>query len=181
MSNKYQKTSPVALDEAVQYLQDYIYSALADYGVTDHESYGLCYRNETAAGNIPEWTANGKDYTDVRFDDKHDITTFFISGQGSEIVNQAIANADVFFVVQCKLDKIFPSITHRADQELQNLLSYYINNNPRGHEFTNIITGRSNAYDKLEFEKDSFDDIGSHHVVAFKLNIEYHFSCPNNY
>lgn len=176
MSTKYQHTSALPLDAEIQSIQDYLYSGLATFGVTNYESFARCYVNERDGKNIPEWCTDGKNYVDVLFNDKSYLTTFFLTGDTTS--DETVFETDVSLIVQARLDKLFPSGSKRPDAELINLISYYLNDNPAGHVVEGFVTGFDNVYSGLDVNKEDYVDMGKYCILRFNLKITHYVECP---
>ena len=74
---------------------------------------------------------------------------------------------------QAKLDELFTTVTHRADEELRNMLKMLLKQNPYSFKLTGTTTGIENVYNDLDFNIEYNDDMQQFHVVKFDLEINY--------
>jgi len=172
-----QKISPVGLDKAIDLFQSYIYTKL---GYSDWECYPRGYKNPKKNGLIPEFYEGG-DYDELLFDDKHSITSFFISNDRKTLDN-GLNSTEVSLIVQANLEELFPTIPHRADEELHNDIMFASNKYGYYDHFklVEVLTGIDNVY--REFIKDDvkLDDMNQNHVVRFVYEVKYMNDCCTN-
>lgn len=120
--------TPRGIDNAIQKLQGYLQSSLfAIWGIdpldpvasADYIFYPLVYRNQDENnGYIAELYTGDGNYKEVFFDDqvKKGFSWFGMSPRISADVNPAV---DIHLVTFARLDELYPSIIHRADNEIR--------------------------------------------------------------
>jgi len=177
---KQQRISPVGVDKAIAAFQDYLYSTAKIGGVliSDWESYDRVYKNPKAARGsalIPEHFTGGKDYQEVFYNDNFSLTSFFIMDEDSEFENGQMI-ADVSLIFQANLDELYPTIAHRADEELRNLFihlsqKYYSFDS---FQFINLETTIDSVYREFEREQIRLEDMSEKH--CFRLNYEVRYT-----
>jgi len=121
------KTNPTGVDSQIQKLQTDIHKKLMTRWGLDmndstqnalYECYGRCYRNKKDTGYVAELFLGGKDYKDAYWNDNLYALSFF--SEDSRVVaekGQAKVNVAIIFFVN--LEKLKPSIAHRADEEVR--------------------------------------------------------------
>jgi hypothetical protein len=167
------KTNPVGIDKPIDRLQNYLYNSLA---WANYESYHRAYTNEKNGIKIPEiYTSNGE-YKNVFYNDNFDATSFFIIDENRD--TETVNRVDLSLIYQVDLTKIKPAITHRADEEVLNEISFYLKRNSYGFDLTNVKTGISNVYSGLNLEMPKGDDISNRFVARFDLVTNYEITCP---
>ena len=166
------KTSPVGIDFAIQQIQKGVY---AELGWANYQSYGRCYINESEVGLKAEVYTSLGDYADCLFDDRYYATSFFYVEPKIEYNERAEAN--ISLIVQANLKKLYPSITHRADEELHNDVITALKKRIDSGEITGITTGLSNVYSDLKIDNIKYTDISDFHCVKFDFKINYDFDC----
>ena len=174
------KISPVGIDVIIDGLQNYLYTNLLDKGWTSYESYPRAYKNETKEGNIiPEFYTKEGEYEEVYFDDAFNATSFFLTRDTSELASESNYTTDVKIIFQVKLNKLYPSITHRADEEMHKDVMLLLEKNPYTDGFViKKTTGIKKVYNDEGLEKtNEFEDMSNYHVVKFDLKINYRYNC----
>lgn len=167
------KTSPVGIDIVIQALQTYLYNNLTTW--TNYQSYGRAYLNESERGIVAEVYDSKGEYKDCLFDDKFNVTSFFMVDQSIDYVEKGTAN--VSLIVQANLKKLYPSILHRADEELHNDVITHLRRRIDSGEMKGIETGLSNVYDKLKIDNIKYTDISDFHCVKFDFVMNYEYNC----
>lgn len=168
------KTTPVGRDILIDHLQLWLYNQLS---LTNYDSYHRVYKNDTEKGIIPEKYNNNGDYHEVLFNDDYNATSFFITEDEVDNNNGAFSS-DVSIIFQVNLSKVYPSITHRADEEFINDVSLLLKRERFGFEFVNIQTGIDNVYREFNKTDIKWDNIGEFFVVRFNLKLgNYSYSC----
>ena len=136
------KTAPVGVDIPIQKLQSYLHEKLLtkwSLQNADYEAYGRCYRNQKEAGYVAEVYVGGNEYKEVYLDDRIAAISFFgLSGDIDHVVTN-IADVHLVFWVNIKL--LYPSITHRGDEEVRKDVQVLVDNGYQGFEFTGMRMG----------------------------------------
>lgn len=171
MSNKYQKTNPDGVDKQIQRLQDYLYTALGAEGWTLHECYERVYKTKKGDRIIPEAFINNE-YKEVLLNDNVNATSFFLVDD-TETIRQNLSTVTVSWIVEANIKNLFPSITHRADEEMRSDLKRILKLNPFGFHLSKMITGVESVYNSLRINVKFTDDMNQFHVVRFDLELSY--------
>ena len=173
------KTLPVGIDIVIDGLQEELYTGLTAKGWTDYESYPRAYKNETRDGLIPEiYTRNGE-YEEVYFDDAFNANSFWLTEDVIDQENDPNYVIDLKVIFQVKLDKLYPSIAHRADEEMHRDVSLILDDSIVLERYnTKITTGIKKIYsDEGLISTKGFEDISHYHVVKFDVKAVYAYEC----
>lgn len=113
------KVDPVGIDLTISKIQKSIYDNLVLLGWTNYEAYGRAVLNPKNKDRIPEVAVGRKEYKEVLFSDKFNATSFFLVEDKRKF--DALKSPDLFvdasIIFQLKLNKLYPTIPHRADEE----------------------------------------------------------------
>jgi len=146
----------------------------------NYESYPRAYKNPLGEDTIPEVYVGGNEYEEVLFNDKFNVTSFFLvddnvtnnNGPGEE----ATYTQGISVIFQANLAALYPSITHRADAELHDDIFKAFNSFTT--DVQGVSTGLDNVYsDVTVLENIEFTDMSDFHVVKFNVNIDYLYNC----
>ena len=168
------KTNPRGIDYPIQRIQTLLYNDLIAGGWTSYEAYGRVYKNLKEDKVIPEFATSNKDYKEVLFDDKFNATSFFMVDD--KITYNGTGTANVSLIFQAKIDKLFPTITHRADEEMHEDIVTSLNHRNFG-KITGITTGIKQVYADLNIDIEGIDDMSGFHVVKFDLIVNFNYNC----
>lgn len=176
------KTSPVGIDAVINRLQNAMYSYLTtEIGWTNYESYPRAYVNPKEGGTIPENYIGNGEYKEVLFDDKFNVTSFFISDESRDYSNdEGQFVQDVSIVFQGNLKKLYATIAHRADEEMHKDLYNSLLESVTESELTGMVTGIDNVYSALSLpdgfkDRIKLDDMSYFHVVKIDLSIPFDY------
>ena len=138
-----QKDNPVGFDIPIQRFQSFLHGRLlTKWGINTaaYRCYPRCYRNKTADGYIAEnYEGNGK-YREVYWDDVLSALSFFGLSTGMrEDTGHLVAGVHLVFFVN--LAKLYPTITHRADEEARKAVLQIVGKGMHGLNFTGITSG----------------------------------------
>ncbi|MBK7885475.1 MAG: hypothetical protein IPJ81_18045 [Chitinophagaceae bacterium] len=120
------KNNPVGIDILIQEFQQELHDRLMqEWGLNVnipeqnalYECYGRCYRNKKNNGYIAEVYNGSNEYKEVYWNDKLNAISFFGIGSNETHDNGEKANIHLIFFVN--LEKLKPSILHRADEEVR--------------------------------------------------------------
>ena len=178
-----QRVNPLGVDYQIAMLQGDLYSSLTmNYGWTNYESYDRAYKNERAKEIVPEFYLSNRDYKEVLFDDKKNVTSFFLADDQRTYSKENLNfKQGVSFIVQAKLDKLLPLITHRADEELISQVINSANETGWGASFTDVITGIDKVYSDLKINrtKKNMDDMSNYFICRFDFELTYEMNKCN--
>ena len=167
------KTDPKGIDISIDRLQDYVYN---NYTASEYESYPRAYKNNRGDGGIiPEvYTSNG-DYKETFFDDRFEISSFWLVDDNSSVDELTTTTISVIF--QVNIAELYPSITHRADEEFIRDMYNILYDNPWSYKITGISRGIENVYSEFDTSQVQWDDMSDFFVCRFDLEVEYQYYC----
>lgn len=173
------KTNPLGIDWYIQAVQTKMYSQLMTaWGDVTYECYGRVYRNKTANGYIAEAYVSGKEYKEVYWDD---TLAAAISFFGIDNIKVGVTNtADVHLVFFVDLNKVAPSITHRADEEVRKNVIDAIGKSSHGLSFESIDLWIENVLKEYPGSRrdDRLKAVDMHPVHCFRFNYTLSYN-PN--
>lgn len=183
------KTNPVGIDVYIQALQSRLHRELvAEFGfagdAVEYECNGRCYRNKTENGYKAEVYKSGNEYEDVLWNDTKTVLSFF--GMGAIVKRGIKAEADVHFVMFANLQKLAMEdkqenvITHRADEELRQLVTSIIGRHSDGFTLISVETGIENCLKEYpgSWNNNNLKYADMHPTHCFRINLKLLFD-PN--
>jgi len=185
------KTNPVGIDYHIQQLQTKLHTVLinADHwdlaDTTKYEAYGRCNRNKTDDGYIAEvFQSSGNEYKEIFWNDTLTALSFF--GISNNIKRGVNNEADVHFIMFANLntlalvDRDGTTITHRADEELRQMVLKIIGKNAFGFSVTSIDLWIENVL--REYPGSRRDNrlkyVDMHPIHCFRINLKLIYN-PN--
>lgn len=174
-----QRDNNYGVDVPIDRFQFDLYQSLStEFGNWD--SYPRVYKNERKKDNTDYITAehaidNQFDYLSVLYNDNKDMVSFFFKDNESSI-DYVIGKTTVSFIVQCDLNKIYPTETNRADERLKRDILTEISRQPY-FNVIRTIDGVESVY--REFRKDElmYSNISPRHIVRFDIEVDYNYNC----
>ena len=172
------KTDPVLVDVQVNNLQKHLFTDLTTKALwDDYQSYPRAYKNVEGLDIVPEHYLEDNEYEVVFFDDRFNVSSFFLVADDRDYDANSFTS-DISVVFHGKLDQLYPSTLHRADEEMHNDIFAAINRADAKFELQNVVTGIDNVYAGLTLSTDlrerlSQDDMSDFHFVRFNLSVEY--------
>lgn len=167
------KQNPVGIDLTIDRIQKRIYDLL-DW--TDYESYHRVYVNETPQGLVPELFYGDRDYCEVFFDDNFNATSYSIVNSPVDVENLSTYSVDWYF--QVKLDEIYPSVDHRADEEChEDVLNAFRKATVGNRQINSLVFGLRNVYRNFYIDEARYTDMQGFHVFKFNLELIKDNSC----
>jgi hypothetical protein len=171
------KTNPKGLDKLIDKIQLKLNNQL-DLGIWENNH--RAYRNpkqDSKRGFIAElYTENGN-YRECYYDDNFDAVSFFFASDKSEIVDGKIKQ-DFSLIFHVDINAIYPTITHRADEELKMHVLTVLNSFSNAlFSVNDIDTGIQNVYKEFEFENIKFEDMSNLFCVRFNMTAYYVADC----
>ena len=177
---KNQRINPVGIDKPINNFLDYLYSRVKIEGVlvTDWEAYDRVYKTQKNGGLVPEYFTGGVDYKEVFYDDRFSMTSFFVADDTIE-TEGGDAIQEVSLIVQANLSDLYPSIAHRADEEIRNLFMFLSQNyyNADLFTFNNVETGIANVYREFVQRDIKLDDMSKKHDFRLNYTVKYTPEC----
>lgn len=176
------KTKPVGLDAIVQRFQTALHDKLVRvWGLSTDElkklyvAHGRCYRNKTADGYKAEVYTGGSEYGDPLWDDTLRAISFVGVSQTIQATDTSKAHL-AFFV---DVAKIYPAITHRADEEIRRDVLQAIGANLGGFKVESIETGIDRVLAEYSATKKLLEaKMDMHPVHCFRVNLSFAYD-PN--
>jgi len=174
-----QKVSPVGVDKVIDKLQVAIYDYLTGVaGFTQYESYPRCYKNYKDGMIIPEMYTGTNEYKEVLFDDRYNLTSFFIVDDDSDREGVNVVSQNVSIIFQGLLDKLFPSVSHRADEELKAVIYNALSEYYFEDYLLSIQMGIDNVYGDLRIlgtlkDRVILDDMSNFNVLRFNFKLNF--------
>lgn len=167
------KVNPVGVDKVIDKIQDKLSKLFI--GV-DWIVYPRAYPNPkkiSLRSKVPEFFED-LEYYEIFMDDNHAMTSFFIVSSERPYDN-GIFKTDISLVFQIsELSKLFPSITHRADEEFNRVI---INSLRNQYEYKGMTTEIQNVYREFDKEEIRLDNMNEFYVVRFNFNVDYYYDC----
>lgn len=186
------RTNPSGIDLYIQNLQTDLHTKLisANYwnlaDSTKYKAYGRCYRNKTADGYIAENYESSNQYREVYWDDTLTAISFF--GMSNRVDNGIKYEADVHFVMFANLstlaltDHTGAAITHRADEELRNMVLGIIGKSAFGFQLESVELWLENVL--REYPGSRRDNrliaVDMHPVHCFRINLRLYYDPKKN-
>ena len=172
-----QKINPLGLDSEIDDFQTFIYPAV---GFVDWECYPRIYQNPNSRKMLPEYYKGNGEYIEVLYDDKYKVTSFFLANEKRKLLEGGdIVEMIVSLIVQADIEKLFPAITHRADEELNNLFlnqsSQYVGN--RNFKLIDIENGVENVYREFDTSRLKLEDMSNQYIVRFNYRVRFTPEC----
>jgi hypothetical protein len=177
------KQNPKGVDLNIQKLQSFIHSKLIDlWQVSDnYECYGRASRNRTDDGYIAEILTSDKNYKEVYWNKALAAISFFgISTRATSELG-SVLKTDAHLVFFVDLNKVKPSITSRADEEVRKDVINACITGDYGFTFESIETGLENVLKEYPGSRrdDRLKFIDMQPVHCFRLNFSLQYDINN--
>lgn len=171
-----QKTDPVGIDVSIDNFQLHLDNALT---FSDWDNYHRVYLNPSENGLVPERYKTDGNYNEVFYNDKFNITTWFFTSSERPVGDGGLVETTVSLIVQADLVKLYPSIAHRADEELNNAFSLASESFVGSEEFKleSIWTTLDKVYQEFDKGAVTFDNMSNRYVVRFNYKVSYAPNC----
>lgn len=174
------KKNPVGIDSIIDRLQKKTEAYFLAEGWADYTSYHRAYKNPNEGDVIPEIYIGSGEYLEVLFDDTQNATSFFLAEDTRTQDDEFIISQGLSFIFQVQLNKLYPQITHRADEELHAHILTAIKKAGFEKNVEGITTGAENVYSELSISGDlqeliKLDDLSYFHVVKIDMEVNYQF------
>lgn len=171
--------NPVGIDIPVKKLQEKIHRELmVKWGLDPNDSiqnaryecYGRCYRNRKQTGYVAEVYIGNSNYKDVYWNDELNAISFF--GIGSSVRNKINDQTDVHLIFFVNLEKLKPSLTNRADEEVRLDVLNTIGKFNFGFTYTGFELGIENVLREYpgSYRSERLKYVDMHPVHCFRLN-----------
>lgn len=170
------KKCPEGIDVVIDKIQSDLFTQLIKYGWRDYRSYHRAYKNKNQKSVVPEVYDQRGEYIEVLFDDTFAVTSFFLAADKRNYDDtKFVFTQDVSMIFQANVKKLFPSILHRADEEMIDSIRRSINAKGWEAKFDAVTTGFEKVYAdlKLDSEKAPLDDMGDFAIAKFDFKMIY--------
>lgn len=175
------KTNPVGIDAKIQVLQKKLYEVLVNkwnISNTKYNCYPRCYRNQTESNNWAAEVFDGKDYTEVYFNDTVSAVSFFGQSNETQITDGTKMLANIHLIFFVNLAEIKPG-NERNDEEaridVQSILDSY--GASTGFAITKQTTGIDKILNEYPGTRNSeglkFRDLHPLHCFRFDCQLIY--------
>ena len=169
------RISPVGIDVPIIQLQTYLYEGLS-FG--NWESHDRAYTTEAENGLRAEIYTRKGEYEEIFFNDTFDCTSFFIVNPIVDYNEPSyLASQEASLIFQVKLNKVFPNVAHRADEEFRNAIIERLKTYPAGLILNSTETGIRNVYREFEQGRIKYTDMSDFHVLRLNFDINYDSTC----
>lgn len=167
------KSNPVGIDVVIDEFQTRLSNL---FGGADWISYPRVYPNPkeiNLRSKVPEFF-DEIEYFEVFMDDRHTMTSFFIVSPDRPY-QEGVFKTDISLVFQVSdLKALFPSVTHRADEEFNKTI---INEVRHLYEYKGMTTEIQNVYREFDKNEIILDNMNEFYVVRFNFNVDYYYNC----
>src|SRR5574343_1364778 len=163
------KVLPVGIDKVIDQIQLH----LAKINIPSDVN-AVCFPRIVKLTNdtIPLFNASKKEYQDALFDDRNDLTVFFVADHNTEFY-QSLAKRGIGIVFQCRLEKFMPEITDRViDEDITvNFLNYLKESNyyQVNWQIKSIDTDLRVVYREFSLDSVDFENMASR--SCFRINL----------
>ena len=170
------KTNPRGIDFAIDKFQSHLDDELT---FANWDSYHRVYLNPSDSGLVPERYKENGEYGEVFYDDTFDMTTWFFVSDERPAAIDGIIETTVSLIVQADLNKLFPAINHRADEELNNafVLAGQSFIGIEDFKLESIFTTLDKVYQEFDRKAVTFTDMSNRYVTRFNYKARYTPNC----
>jgi len=165
------KIDPTGVDVPIDNLQKYIWQKMS-WSNFRYTSYPRAYKTETNDGNTYEVFVNGKEYREVLYDDRVDVSTFFVADENLTKVNNQVYKTTIRLIVQINLSACYPDIPHRADEEATMELLKVLDVNYWKYKVLNVRKGIRNVFRDINVNGILFTDMQPFHIFSVEMEVE---------
>ena len=165
------KNNPKGVDCWIDFVQNKLYNHLTNVcGWSKWQSNHRAYINPRNGSNIPEVYDGNGEYKEVLYNDNFNITSFFLADDTAPEDNTGYIQRGVSLIVQMDINRTYPSVRHRADEEAHFDVRNALSKIPQVRDIS-LLVGQSNVYS--EFGINGFDDMSDCHVFRFNMQASY--------
>jgi hypothetical protein len=175
-------SSATGMDVEFKDLQQFLHSRLLTAWSIDtslYHSYGRCYRNRKEKGYVAEVYIGNKEYKEVYWNDSLAAISFMGLSEKIGYENHYVSDAHLVFFVN--LDRLKPTLAHRADEEVRWDVVNIVSSAPGGFSFKGITLGLENIL--KEYPGSITDELQNkvemHPVHCFRLDLELTYDNNN--
>jgi hypothetical protein len=173
--NLTQKTSPKGIDVVIDEIQTRLSTAIS---WTNFNSYPRIYKEEIDGKVMPMLYTGSKEYQDVFTNDGINGSLFFYPEDTRGAINNGYFNdVTLSMIVQLDLGTLYPTITHRADEEAHNDILLELAKISPTIKIISLVTGLKNVYSEFDTTQTQFDDISKFHVFRIDMKTVVQNNC----
>jgi len=167
----YSKSNPVGIDIKINSIQNKLHAAfLALPLVTGQiDLYGRVYKLKEGLKITPVKFIT--EFNKGLFTTDKTIVGYFFE-RTDPVNTNGMFSTTIGNIFHVNLKAVYPSITHRADEEFTKLITDIYSREPYGFKTLSISTGIDRVYSDFNFEE-SIEDIPPYFSIRFDLNINY--------
>jgi hypothetical protein len=175
------RTNCEGLDCAIDRVQKKLYNVLNPVWAGNWDSFPRIYKNKKIDNRgreyfVPEYLDGKYEYTtDTLFNDKVDVTSFFLEGDSSAVDN-LIIESDVSLIFSCKINGIYTS-SEKEDMKMRGDIFKVIESFQDIWTLEEIHTTVDKVYNEFKKEDLNFSDISERHLLRFDFKVKYNFNC----
>jgi hypothetical protein len=172
------KTDPQMIDVLIDSLQVHLDSELNGI-LGNWENNHRAYKNpksNSQNGLIAEVYTERGNYRECFFDDRFTTTSFFITSDTTTF-QEKVPNQTISWILQTKINTIYPTVTHRADEELRNEVLKAFKSFRGRIELDSIETGIDNVYREFNTEKLKYDSMSNVFVLRVNMLGKFDTTC----
>lgn len=163
----YLKQNPVGLDASIQKLQVLLYTQLLPKW-NELSGYGRCYINKDKDGfkTIEDYSKKNEYSGNLVYAEGNKF--FFATEKDLERTGNSFykTSIDLFFIVN--VNKVYPSITHRADEEIR-LDVLKILENQSLVEVKKLVIDIDKIFNRFDYNR--VDNMQPYHVFKLELDV----------
>lgn len=179
------KPNPIGVDYVIQQFQSKLHEfLLAKWAINTNQwfCYDRCYKNQTSDGFIPEIYSSKGNYSELLFNDKVFVQSFF--GIGDDILydseeHQNVANVHLIFMVNIGKLK---STDARPDEEVRKEVQDYCSMGMFGFTLESLqlgITAITSDYSGFKVDANRFRDMQPFHIFRLNFELRYDYKIHN--
>lgn len=185
------RNRPTGVDAVIDRFQRALFKDLTiNTGWRTYDCYPRVYKNIRGKEVIPEYFKGGKDYEDVRFNDKKTATSFFLAAETRTLNDkQTVWTHDITIVFQARLDKLYKDWEKdecicdkdRRDEKVINDVRQSLRRIAYDKYKVVIATGVDKVYSDLKLTPAKLftDDMNKFSVCKFTITMLYTNSDKN--
>lgn len=172
------KTNPVGIDVVVNRIQNRIESRLGwSAWENNHRAYINPKRNDQN-GFIAEVYVSDGEYRECFYDDAFNATSFFFD-TGERTIEDGMATVQMAWILQIDLAKVFPAISHRADEECWNAVLNAFQG-IADIELISTETGIEDVYREFDTTNLKYDNMSNLYVLRINFSTTINAKCCTN-
>lgn len=167
------KTDPIGIDKKIQRLQEKLNDSISWLDIP----FGRVYPNRNADNDIiPEVYSGNNEYSEVFPDSSLKGMCFFDVDHdydyNPDTTEEHTADVNIIFFVN--VEKAFPDISHRQDEEVKRDIANLFFNYKRGWEYLGLVDGIENVFENFDYKfSQPIVDMQPFYVFAVKSRVKF--------